>query len=64
MDRLVFAALLIALLLLIPARGCVSPDAEEAQSVFFSMLFPQLTPGAMLSDEESVEATAAEAMYL
>ena len=53
MDRL-FAILLLALLLaMVPVRAGMD---DGAQAVFFSMLFPQLSPG--------LEATPGEAVAL
>ena len=51
MGRL-FSAVLLAAVLLLPARQLSAP----AQPVFFSMLFPQLAPG--------LEATPGEAVAL
>ena len=53
MGRL-FSAVLLAAVLLLPARQMSAP----AQPVFFSMLFPQLVPPGWL------EATAGEAVFL
>lgn len=64
MDRL-FAVLLLAALLLLGPVGkdwTRGPEAEKAQEVFFSMLFPQLMPGAETAQRE--QATAPEAVYL
>lgn len=55
MDRL-FAALILLALLILPAHALLTPR-EDTQSVFFSMLFPQLF-------EEIDEATASEAVRL
>lgn len=54
MGRLFSALLFAALLMLTPAQRIDT----HAQPVFFSMLFPQLTPRFEL------EATAGEAMFL
>lgn len=44
MDRLLIALGLALLLSMIPVRGGMEAP-QEAQAVFFSMLFPQLAPG-------------------
>lgn len=55
MNRLISALLFAALLMLAP----VQRTETHAQPVFFSMLFPQLTPGF-----EWLEATPGEAVFL
>lgn len=58
MDRF-FAALLLTVLLAAPVHADMRGDGLHAQPVFFSMLFPQLTPGF-----EWLEATPGEAVFL
>ena len=55
MDRLLIMLALALLLALVPVRAGMDDDV---QSVFFSMLFPQLVPPGCL------EATAGEAVFL
>ena len=51
MDRLLVALLLALLLAMMPVRAGMDDDV---QSVFFSMLFPQLVPGGEATPGEAV----------
>ena len=54
MDRF-FCALLIGALLLVSAAAPALPADEPAQSVFFSLLFPQLMPGFEEAEMEAAQ---------
>ena len=51
MDRLLIMLALALLLALVPVRAGMDDDV---QSVFFSMLFPQLVPGGEATPGEAV----------